>query len=167
MAFSHTTGYREPRQMYGMPGLIYIMENSGLRPGFHKIGFTRRSGWAKASEFNRDLNNNIPGSFECVFEHRARNCGAALDDIMKEINFCRRGRRDQNFFEIDCRRLQEIIICSIVKTDRQSKMREYQGQALRQYLDEEKLLNPSQPNIEEVPVSIFRKAYLWMSAAEH
>jgi hypothetical protein len=167
MAFSNTGAYREPRQMYGVPGIIYILENSGLRPGFYKIGFTRRSGWAKAVELNRDLQNSIPGSFECVFEHRAKNCGAALDDILKEIHFCRRGKRDQNFFEIDCNRLQEIIMCSIAHTDQQSKIREYQERVLRQYLDEEKLQNPPQAKNEQVSVSIFRKAYLWMSAVAH
>lgn len=164
MAFSHTTAYREPRQMYGVPGMIFVLENSGLRPGFYKIGFTRRSGWAKATELNRDLQNSIPGNFECVFEYRARNCGAALDDIVKEINFCRRGKREQNFFEIDCKRLQEIIMCSIAHTDQQSKIREYQEQALRQYLEEEKRQNLPQEKIEQAQVGIFRKAYRWMSA---
>lgn len=162
MAFSNTTAYREPRQMYGVPGIIYILENSGLRPGFYKIGYTRRSGWAKAVELNRDAQNNIPGNFECVFEYRARNCGAALDDILKELHFCRRGKREQNFFEINCDRLQEIILCSIAQTDRQSKIREYQEQALRQYLDEEKSQNPPE-KIDKAPVNIFRKAYLWMA----
>lgn len=165
MTFSHTTAYREPRQMYGVPGLIYILENSGLRPGFYKIGITRRSGWAKAVELNRDVQNSIPGSYECVFEHRARNCGAALDDVLKEIHFCRRGKREQNFFEIDCNRLQQIIMYSITRTDQQSKIREYQEQALRQYLDEEKSQNLPQSKNEQVRTGIFRKAYLWMTAA--
>lgn len=166
MTLSHTsTAYREPRQMYGVPGFIYILENSGLRPGFYKIGLTRRSGWAKALELNRDLQNCIPGSFECVFEHRARNCGAALDEILKEIHFCRRGKRDQNFFEIDCNRLQEIIMCSIAQTDQQSKIKVYQEQALRHYLEEEKRQNPPKPKIEQVRQGIFKKAYLWMSTA--
>jgi hypothetical protein len=165
MALSQPTAYREPRQMYGMPGIIYILENSGLRPGFYKIGLTRRSGWAKAVELNRDVQNSIPGSYECVFEHRARNCGAALDDILKEIHFCRRWKRDQNFFEIDCNRLQEIIMCSIAQTDEKSKIREYQEQALRHYLEEEKLQNLPQQKNEQSPKGIFRKAYLWMSAA--
>jgi hypothetical protein len=163
MAFSSTTAYREPRQMYGMPGIIYILENNGLRPGFYKIGFTRRSGWAKAAELNRDLLNTIPGNFECIFEQRARNCGAALDSIVKELNFCRRGKRDQNFFEIDCNRLQEIIMCSIAQTNRQSKIREHQEQALQQYLDEEKLQNPIVQKNEQEPISLFRKAFRWIS----
>jgi hypothetical protein len=164
MAFSNTIAYREPRQMYGVPGIIYILENNGLRPGFYKIGFTRRSGWAKAVEFNRDLQNSIPGSFECIFEYRARNCGAALDDILKEIHFCRRGKRDQNFFEIDCNRLQQIITCSVARTDQQSKIREYQDYALRQYLEEEKLQHSPQVKSDQVSLSIFKKAYRWMSA---
>lgn len=165
MAISPTSVYREPKQMYGVPGMIYILENTGLRPGFYKIGLTRSSGWAKALELNRDVQNSIPGSFECVFEHRAKNGGAALDDILKEIHFCRRGKRDQNFFEIECARLQEIIMCSIVRTDQQSKIREYQEQALRQYLAQEKLQHSVQEKIEQVPMGIFRKAYRWMSTA--
>jgi hypothetical protein len=167
MTFSHIAAYREPRQMYGVPGLIYILENSGLRPGFYKIGITRRSGWAKAVELNRDAQNSIPGSYECIFEHRAKNCGAALDNIVKEIHFCQRGKREQNFFEIDCNRLQQIILHSISRTDQQSKIREYQEQALRQYLDDEKLQSLPQSKDEQVRMGIFRKAYLWMTAATH
>ena len=167
MNLSTASVYREPKQMYGVPGMIYILENTGLRPGFYKVGLTRNSGWAKAVELNRDAQNGIPGSYECVFEHKAKNAGLALDDILKEIHFCRRGKRDQNFFEIDCARLQEIIVCSIARCDRQSTVREYQEQALRDYLAQEKLQNSPDPQTETVRLSIFKKAYLWMSTASN
>lgn len=167
MNLSTASVYREPKQMYGVPGMIYILENTGLRPGVYKIGLTRNSGWAKAVELNRDGQNGIPGSYECVSEHRAKNAGLALDDILKEIHFCRRGRRDQNFFEIDCARLQEIIVCSIARCDQQSMLREYQEQALRDFLAQEKLRDTPEPKSETVRLGIFKKAYLWMSTTSN
>ena len=166
MISSHPNVYREPRQMYGVPGTICVFENSGLRSGFYKIGLTRRSGWAKAIELNRDLLNSIPGNFECVFELQAKNCGAALDDILKELHFCRRGKRNQNFFEIDLNRVKKIITAIIEQSDQQSRTREYQEQALRHYLEQNQ---QQELPLEDTaaPVGLFKKAVQWMATVTH
>lgn len=164
MVSSRASAYLEPGQMHGVPGTIYVLENTGLRPGVYKIGLTRRSGWAKAIELNRDAQNIIPGNFECVFERRARNCGGVLDEVIRQLHFCQRGKRTQHFFELELGRLQELISATISHSDQQSRTREYQEQALREYLEEERQQNAAPPEADEAPPGLFKKACLWMAA---
>ena len=91
--------YRETKPLHGIPGNIYVLRNSGLKEGLLQIGLSRRSGWAKALELNRDKTNTIPGSYECVFELRAQDGGGAIEAVFQTLQNVRCGRRDQDFFE--------------------------------------------------------------------
>jgi hypothetical protein len=165
MALSRNNTYREPRHMHGVPAVIYVLENSSLRSGFCKIGITRRTGWAKAMELNRDINNIIPGTFECVFEIRARDSGAALEEVYSELQYCRRGKKDQNFFEAERDRVEQALLRAISTTDQKIKIKQYQALALRRYLEEEaqqqEALQEDSQEPEAAPSGLFRK---WVAA---
>lgn len=167
-----TPGYRaanrEPRANHGVPGTVYLLANQGLREGVYKIGSTRRSGWAKAMELNRDLHNTIPGAFACEFEMATRDCGRALEQIFQELQYCRRGRKEQDYFELEPGRAREVIsrVCAAVDADtlaqhqaRQEQLRHHDQQG------DIELAGDAHVAGEEVSVGVFKKAYLWMSAA--
>lgn len=163
MISSHTATYREPRHMHGVLGVLYVLENSSLRSGYCKIGITRRSGWVKAMELNRDINNIIPGSFACVFELRARDSGAALEEVFRELHDCRRGKKDQNFFDVERGRLEQTLLRAIELTDQQNRIKHYQAQALRRYFEQE-TEQQEQAESMAAPAGLFRKALRWMVA---
>jgi hypothetical protein len=156
----------EQSLLRGVPGNIYVLRNSGLKEGLVQIGLSRRSGWAKALELNRDKTNIIPGSFECVFELRAQDGGGAIEAIMQVLQNTRCGRREQDFFEIDLHRAEAIITQCVRDADLKFQNRYRQELALREYLEREQaqstLVEPAEPVIQD---GIFKKAFSWVSKA--
>lgn len=158
--------YSEPKRLHGVPGNVYILRNSGLKEGLLQIGLSRRSGWAKALELNRDKANIIPGSFECVFEVRAQDGGGALEAIMLALQSKRCGRREQDFFEIDLHRAEAIITQCVREADLKFQNRYRHESALREYLEKEQAQNTAEETTETiVQQGIFKKAFSWMSKA--
>ena len=80
------------RALRGVPAYLYILGNTSLKEGLIHIGLSRRGGWAKALELNRDRNNLIPGIYECVFELRAQDSGSALESVFAILKHARHGR---------------------------------------------------------------------------
>ena len=161
---SQSGRYSEPKRLHGVPGNVYLLRNTGLKEGLLQIGLSRRSGWAKALELNRDKTNTIPGSFECVFELRAQDGGGALDAIFQAMHSLRRGRREQDFFEIDALHAEAIITQCVREADLKFQTRYRHESALREYLEKEKV--EAAPEVESAPVvreGIFKKALSWMS----
>ncbi|WP_350340432.1 GIY-YIG nuclease family protein [Roseateles violae] len=113
MAESANGGYA---QNIGVAGVVYILENDGLREGWIKIGCSKRSGGARARDLNIDANTGTPGTFRCVFEARTLDCGLAEQHVFTELAVHRRGKRGQEFFEVDLGRAQAVIrrICAAV-----------------------------------------------------
>jgi hypothetical protein len=158
--------HSEQSRLRGVPGNVYILRNSGLKEGLLQIGLSRRSGWAKALELNRDKANIIPGSFECVFELRAQDGGGAIEAIMQALQKARCGRREQDFFEIDLHRAEAIITECVRDADQKFQNRYRQESALREYLAREQAqsepVEPVEPVIQD---GIFKKAFSWVSKA--
>ena len=158
--------HSEQSRLRGVPGNVYILRNSGLKEGLVHIGLSRRSGWAKALELNRDKANIIPGSFECVFELRAQDVGGAIEAIMQALEKTRRGRREQDFFEIDLHRAEAIITECVRDADLKFQNRYRQESALREYLEREQAqsapVEQAEPVIQD---GIFKKAFSWVSKA--
>lgn len=158
--------HSEQSRLRGVPGNVYILRNSGLKEGLLQIGLSRRSGWAKALELNRDKANIIPGSFECVFEVRAQDGGGAIEAVMLALQKTRCGRREQDFFEIDLHRAEAIITECVRDADLKFQNRYRQESALREYLAREKAqstpVEPAEPLIQD---GIFKKAFSWVSKA--
>lgn len=156
--------YRQSKPLHGIPGNIYVLRNSGLKDGLVQIGLSRRSGWAKALELNRDKTNTIPGNYECVFEMRAQDGGGAIDAVFDALQNQRCGRRDQDFFEVDLHRAEMIIAQCVRDADLRFQNRYRQEAALREYLEREKA-----EQVVETPANvvvregIFKKAISWMS----
>nr|WP_315467600.1 GIY-YIG nuclease family protein [uncultured Undibacterium sp.] len=157
--------YKEPKPLHGVPGHIYILRNSGLKEGVLQIGLSRRSGWAKALELNRDKTNTIPGSFECIFEMRAQDGGGALEMILKALHNVRCGRKDQDFFEIELHRAEAIIRISVSDADLKFQNRFRQDVAMREYLEKESAAAVVPVKTEPVREGIFKKAMSWVSEA--
>lgn len=157
--------YSEPKPLHGVPGNIYILRNTGLKEGVLQIGLSRRSGWAKALELNRDKRNTIPGSFECVFEMRAQDGGGALEMILKALHNVRCGRKDQDFFEIELHRAEAIISTSVRDADLKFQNRFRQDVAMREYLEKENAAAVVPVKTEPVREGIFKKAMSWVSEA--
>ncbi|HTD02869.1 GIY-YIG nuclease family protein [Undibacterium sp.] len=160
--------YREPRANHGVPGIVYLLANQGLREGVYKIGSTRRSGGSKAMELNRDMHNTIPGSFVCEFEMHTRDAGKALELIFRELQYCHRGRKEQDYFELELDRAKEVIggACAAVDEDILTRHRARLDQ-LRQHDQQGDIELAGDEHVadDEVPAGVFRKAYLWMTAA--
>ncbi|MBC3920665.1 GIY-YIG nuclease family protein [Undibacterium sp. CY18W] len=155
---------REPQFMHGTPGTIYILQNDGLRKGLYKIGATRRSGVSKAMELNRDLQQLIPGSYECVFELHTKDCGHALDEILKQFQHHRCGKRGQDFYDLDLDAAAEKIANTIALINRQGLIRQQQTLSMMRHLEPDE---PSSVSNAEAfsppPASLFRKAYEWVA----
>ncbi len=154
--------YKEVKPLHGVPANIYILRNSGLKEGVLQIGLSRRSGWAKALELNRDKTNTIPGSFECVFELRAQDGGGAIEKILKALHHMRCGRRDQDFFQIELHQAEAIVRIAVRDADSQFQNRFRQDVAMREYMEKEA---PVLPKAEPVREGIFKKAISWVSEA--
>ncbi len=106
-------------QNHGVPGVVYILENPGLREGWFKIGCSRRSGGIRATELNLDANTGTPGSFRCVFELRTKDCGKAEERVFQKLADHRRGKWGQEFFEVALDPAKEIIIQVCGDVDRE------------------------------------------------
>ncbi|MES2105533.1 MAG: GIY-YIG nuclease family protein [Pseudomonadota bacterium] len=168
MTSGYRGAYREPRPNHGVPGIVYLLANQGLRAGVFKIGSTRRSGWSKAMELNRDIHNTIPGSFVCEFEMHTRDSGKALELIFEELQYCHRGRKEQDYYELELERAREVIgrICSGVDEDiltrhkaRLDQLRHHDQQGDIEVAGDEHAAG------NEASAGVFKKAYLWMTAA--
>lgn len=118
-------------QNIGRPGVVYILANRGLAPGWYKIGCTRYSGDARADSLNRDASTGTPGEYYCVFECRSEDCGTAEVRVFQELNAYRRGKWGQEFFEVDVGIAKATIerVCAIV--DSQSNYRPRASSNLR------------------------------------
>ena len=97
------------RTNHGQPGVVYILENPGLRDGWWKIGCSTRSGAARASDLNAEATTGTPGIFRCVFEHRTVDCGLAEERVFAELAHARNGKWGQEYFAIELAIAKEII----------------------------------------------------------
>lgn len=161
----------DPRTLRGIPGHIYVLRNSALKAGLVHIGMSRRGGWAKALELNRDKSNLIPGKYECVFEARAQDSGAALEALWRILHHARQGGGPLDFFEIDEASAAHLVQRCIDQADlhfRENFGHDIADRAYRHYdLETE---SPSQLKRDSTLVSdapiregIFKKALSWLS----
>lgn len=113
-----TNKYRSPNydQNHGVPGVVYVLDNPGLREGLHKIGCSRRSGTARANDLNSDASTGTPGTFVCVFECRTVDCGLAEQRVFKLLSNVRKGKWGQEYFEVTLEDAKRIItkVCAEV-----------------------------------------------------
>lgn len=98
------------RQNHGIRGVVYILENPGLRAGLIKIGCSRRSGRARAMDLNRDANTGTPGSFRCVFECQTEDCGHAEEVVFRRLAEFRQGKWGQEFFDVSLEMAKQVIV---------------------------------------------------------
>ncbi len=103
---SATGGYR---QNYGRPGVVYILENPGLREGWWKIGCSTRSGSHRARDLNDEATTGTPGAFRCIFEFRTLDCGLAEERVFSELAEYRRGKQGQEYFEVGIQHARAAI----------------------------------------------------------
>ena len=119
MSRSHK--YRSPnfQQNHGIPGVVYVLDNAGLREGWYKIGCSRRSGAARANDLNTDATTGTPGTFKCIFECKTEDCGIAEQRVFEILHKERRGKRGQEYFEVTLEQAKEVIkqICSEVDAE--------------------------------------------------
>jgi hypothetical protein len=108
---SNKGGYR---RNHGQPGVVYILENPGLRSGWWKIGCSTRSGAVRAKELNDEATTGTPGVFRCVFEVRTLDCGRAEERVFQDLAIFRRGKQGQEYFELQLSVAQTSIrrVCS-------------------------------------------------------
>ena len=113
-----TNKYRNPNydQNHGVPGVVYVLDNPGLREGLHKIGCSRRSGSTRANDLNSDASTGTPGTFRCIFECRTNDCGLAEQRVFKLLANARKGKWGQEYFEVTLEEAKRIItkVCSEV-----------------------------------------------------
>jgi hypothetical protein len=102
----HNVNYRKN---HGVSGVVYILDNPGLRDGFYKIGCSRISGSKRANDLNNDANTGTPGTFRCIFEYRTKNCGKAEERVFEKLSNHRQGKWGQEFFSIDLAVAKETI----------------------------------------------------------
>ena len=104
------------KRNHGVPGVVYVLENDGLRASWFKIGCSSRSGFARARDLNGDANTGTPGAFRCIFEVRTLDCGVAEQRVFKELAEFRRGKWGQEFFAVELDRAKGAIrrICAEV-----------------------------------------------------
>lgn len=165
-----TSGYqtqrtlpREPQFMHGTPGTIYILENDGLRKGLYRIGATRRSGVSKAMELNRDNLHTIPGNYECVFELHTKDCGQALDEILKEFQHHRRGKKSQSFYDLDLDVAADKIANIIANINRHGLIRQQQMHSMMRHLELDEAKDKSSQAFTPPPAGFLQKAYQWVA----
>lgn len=114
--YRHDSGDGGYDQNIGVAGVVYVLENDGLRSGYYKIGCSRRSGHARALSLNNDANTGTPGSFRCVFEQRTLDCGRAERLVFERLRKHRRGKFGQEFFEVELDLARQTIqsVCAQV-----------------------------------------------------
>jgi hypothetical protein len=157
------------RALRGVPAFIYILKNTGLKEGLIHIGVSRRGGWAKALELNRDKNNVIPGSFECVFEVRAQDCGRAFESILEMLGHARLGRGGSDYFEIDAESAQHLIARCVEDANQRFQHSFEQELAHREYrhefLSADEISEHADVRQEGkiIREGIFKKAMSWLT----
>lgn len=157
------------RVLRGVPAFIYILKNTGLKEGLIHIGVSRRGGWAKALELNRDKNNAIPGSFECVFEVRAQDCGRAFESVLDMLGHARHGRGSSDYFEIDAESAQHVIARCVEDANQGFQHSFGQELAHREYRHEFLSADEISKNADLrsegkiIREGIFKKAMSWLS----
>lgn len=104
-------------QNHGIPGVVYILRNEGLKAGYFKIGCSRRSGHKRAFELNVDANTGTPGTFKCIFEHRTTDCGRAEQLVFQRLHAHRRGKWGQEFFEVELELARRTIVAVCAEID--------------------------------------------------
>lgn len=97
------------KRNHGRPGVVYILENDGLRAGWLKIGCSTRSGATRARELNDDANTGTPGAFRCVFEYRTVDCGLAEELVFDVLAHARAGKWGQEYFVLDVEVAEEVV----------------------------------------------------------
>lgn len=112
------------RKNHGIPGVVYILENPGLRAGMLKIGCSRHSGALRARQLNDDANTATPALYTCVFECRTLDCGLAEERVHEIFQDKRRGKHGksrgrawgQEFFEVDVDEAKRVIteVCASI-----------------------------------------------------
>jgi hypothetical protein len=126
--------YQEPRRLHGTPGIVYVLTNTSLKENIVRVGLSRRSGWAKALELNRDKTNTLPGSYDCIFEIQAQDGGAVIEAILKELQNYQFGKKEQNFFRVDIDILEEIVTRTVTLMNQHVKDKYQQATKMREYL---------------------------------
>jgi hypothetical protein len=104
-------------QNHGVAGVVYILQNDGFKEGFYKLGCSRRSGHARAFDLNSDANTGTPGSFKCIFQQDTLDCGRAEQFVFQRLHLFRRGKRGQEFFEVDLELARRTIISVCADVD--------------------------------------------------
>jgi hypothetical protein len=119
MSHQRMTHKNKYKQNHGVPGVVYILDNPGLKAGMLKIGCSRRSGESRARDLNFDATTGTPGTFRCVFEYRTKDCGKAEERVFQKLNPYRRGKWGQEYFEVALEKAKETIIhvCTVVDSE--------------------------------------------------
>lgn len=110
---AHTTrrvGSFTYQQNHGKPGVVYILSNPLLRDGLVKIGQSTRSGSARAAELKKEAKTGMPAGYVCLFEQSTSDCGRAELLVHQRLEEQRRGKRGQEFFEVDIETAKKVII---------------------------------------------------------
>src|SRR6266536_3164513 len=97
------------QQNHGVPGVVYVLDNPGLRDGFFKVGCSRRSGPTRAFDLNSDAGTGTPGTFRCIFEYGTRDCGRAEQLVFMELHAHRRGKPGQEYFQVELEYAKQVI----------------------------------------------------------
>jgi hypothetical protein len=95
---------------HGVAGVIYVLSNDGLKNNWFKIGCSRHSGIKRAGSLNNDPRTKVPGKYVCIFEFKTIDCGLAEQLIFQKISKYRKGKKGQEFFEIDLEKIKVTII---------------------------------------------------------
>ncbi|MDE1892372.1 MAG: GIY-YIG nuclease family protein [Betaproteobacteria bacterium] len=119
--FKHKTANYQKN--HGIPGVVYILENPGLRDGLYKIGCSRRSGASRANDLNSEATTGTPGMFKCIFELKTEDCGIAEQKVFQVLAKERRGKWGQEYFEVSFERAKQVIIQVCSEVDSEIRLR--------------------------------------------
>lgn len=105
------------KQNHGKPGVVYILRNAAFKQGLFKIGQSTKTGSVRAKQLNDDATTGTPAMYQCVFEHRTKDCGLAEELVHRELDAYRTGKWGQEFFEISIDEAKATIIRIVEKVD--------------------------------------------------
>ncbi len=116
----NSTAYRQ--QNRGVPGVVYVLSNPGLRSGIYKVGCSRRSGRIRANELSRSASTGTPGQFICIFEIETLDCGLAESRILEMLSNHRVGKPGQEYIELAIEALIAVMsqVCQEVDAEKVS-----------------------------------------------
>jgi len=117
MSSRRNNGLRYLQKNMGVPGAVYVLSNAGLRPGVHKVGCTRRTGFIRAYEMNKAANTGTPGEFNCVFECQTLDCGLAEQRVQQLLCSQRIGKEGQEYYDVPLEGLKSLITEVCVQVD--------------------------------------------------